>query len=118
VCAYYNPDVQGQVVTTVITDPAVGADADITLDANEIKFDMREPYPILSIDVIDFLTTGPSFSYTKFLADNYGTAGSLGATEMAVVDEDTFRVGIALNTANHHYILIIKHLAGRVLNTA
>ena len=115
--ALNNPIIEGQVKTTVITDPAVAADADINLDANEYKFDTREPYPILSIDVIDFDTIGVSNSYTKFLSDNYGTAGSLGATEMAVVDEDTFRIGIATNAANHHYILIISALAGRVKNT-
>lgn len=112
-----NPDIRGQVVTTVITDPAVAADTDINFDANEYKIDTREPYPIIAIDVIDFLTTGPSFSYTKFLSDNYGTAGSLAADEMCVVDEDTFRLGIATNVADHHYMIFVKHLAGRAINT-
>jgi len=112
-----NPIIEGQVKTTIITDPGVGADADISLDANEYKIDTREPYPILSIDVIDFNTAGPSNSYTKFLSDNYGTAGALGADEMAVVDEDTFRIGIATNVGAHHYTLIISYLAGRVKNT-
>jgi len=114
--AYNNPIVQGHVKTTIITDPGVAADADITLDANEYKFDQQEPYPILSIDVIDFTAAGPTFAFTKFLSDNYGTAGSLGATEMCVTGEDTFRIGIVTNTGGHQYILVVTYLVGKAKN--
>lgn len=110
------PEIEGQVTTTVITDPAVAADTDIDFDANDPKISTVEPFPIISIDVIDFLTTGPSFTFIKYNADDYGTPGSLAAGEMAVIDEDTIRVGDALNVADHQYILIIKHIAGRTKN--
>jgi hypothetical protein len=112
----YPPDIEGHITTTIITNPNKAADTDIDFDANDPKINTREIRPIISIDLLDFDRTGPSFSFKKYNADNYGTPGSLASGQMAVIDEDTIRIGDATNVANHDYVLIIKHLAGRTKN--
>ncbi|MHA1291087.1 MAG: hypothetical protein ACTSQJ_00295 [Promethearchaeota archaeon] len=115
---YTPPDVKGKPSIAVILNPNKAADADISLDNYDIKFDLDHPYPITSIILLDFDRTAPGFTASKkYTTNDYGTAGSLASGKMAIIDEDTFRIGDATNAANHDYILILNYIGGRIKNT-
>ena len=116
--AHSVPDVKGELGTVTIITPNVDADTDIDFDDYDAKLDLHEAQPISSIVLLDFDTTGPSFTSIKYTPNDLAAAGSLTGGKFCVIDEDTIRIGDATNVVNHEYILFINGILNYHRNVA